>query len=98
MVKGKTAALVYNIDETFSVTVRKEGSTSANEENITTESGIASLGDERNTITFKENGQYILRVSDADGKELTKEPVVVVVVNKECVGAETYTITETEHK
>ena len=98
MVKGKTAALVYNIDNTFCVTVRKEGSASANEENITTGSGIASLGDERNTITFKENGQYILRVSDADGKELTKEPVVVVVVNKECMGAETYTITETEHK
>ena len=72
--KLESTPFVYPIDETFTVSVKT--SESDNWETVTTSSNLAVLGQDRNTIVFKEKGIFSLRVSSGN-KILTEESITV---------------------
>ena len=93
--KDEDITLTLSIDSIFDVIVKKEGSVPTKEESITTTSTLAVLGENRDTIRFKENGQYILSVYNTEKEELTKD--FVVVVNQGCAEADTKIVSGTNN-
>ena len=72
--KLESIPLMYPIDEAFTVSVKISGDNNWKE--VTTSSDIATLGEDRNTITFKGAGTFSLRVSIGE-RILTEEYVTV---------------------
>ena len=72
--KLESIPLMYPIDEAFTVSVKISGDNNWKE--VTTSSDIATLGEDRNTVTFKEAGTFSLRVSIGE-RILTEEYVTV---------------------